>query len=204
MRVSHETIYQSLFVQGKGELRRELARCLRSGRTSRRKHGYVEKRGQISGMVMIADRPAEADDRAVPDTGRETSSWARTAEVPSGPSWSARRGSAPPAPQGGPFGQAVDTAMRKAVTTLPTELCRSITWDQGKETSCHADFTLATDIPIYFCDPRSPWERGSNENTNGLLRQYCPKAATSPKSVQPSFAPFSAASTDALARRSDS
>jgi IS30 family transposase len=176
MRVSHETIYQSLFVQGRGELRRELARCLRSGRTARRPKGRVEKRGRLPGMVMLSERPAEAEDRAVPghwegdiilgEGGRSavgtlverTSRFLLLLHLD-------RDRSA----------DAVDAAMRRAVTTLPKELWRSITWDQGAEMANHADFTVATDIPIYFCDPHAPWQRGSNENTNGLLRQYLPK-----------------------------
>ena len=129
MHVSHETIYQSLFVQGRGQLRRELARCLRSGRTVRRPRTATDSRGRLPGMVMISERPAEVEDRAVPGH------WA-----------------------------------------LPSTLARSITWDQGAEMAQHAIFTAATGIPIYFCDPHSPWQRGSNENTNGLLRQYLPKS----------------------------
>ena len=174
--MSHETIYQSLFVQGRGELRRELVRCLRSGRTARRPHGRAEKRGRLPGMVMISERPAEVDDRAVPghwegdiilgEGGRtavgtlveRTSRFLLLLHLDSQRS-----------------AEAVDAAMRKAIKTLPKELWRSITWDQGAEMADHAAFTVATDIPIYFCDPHAPWQRGSNENTNGLLRQYLPK-----------------------------
>lgn len=176
MRVSHETIYQSLFVQGRGELRRELARCLRSGRTTRRPRGQVEKRGRLPGMVMISERPAEAGDRAVPghwegdlilgEGGRSavgtlverTSRFSLLLHL-----------------KGDRSAEAVDAIMRRAIATLPKELRRSITWDQGAEMAKHAEFTIATDIPVYFCDPHSPWQRGSNENTNGLLRQYLPK-----------------------------
>jgi IS30 family transposase len=176
MRVSHETIYKSLFVQGRGELRRELARCLRSGRTRRRPRGKVEKRGRLPGMVMISERPAEAEDRAIPGhwegdiiLGEGSRSAVgtlveRTTRLLLLLHLKAERQA-----------EAVDTAMRKAVATLPKELWRSITWDQGAEMANHASFTIATDIPIYFCDPHSPWQRGSNENTNGLLRQYLPK-----------------------------
>ena len=176
MRVSHETIYQSLFVQGRGELRRELARCLRSGRTVRRPKGRVEKRGRLSNMVMIADRPAEVEDRAVPGH------W--EGDLVLGEGGRSAVGTLVERKSryllllhlhGDRSADAVDAAMRKAVATLPDELCRSITWDQGKEMANHADFTVVTDIPIYFCDPRAPWQRGSNENTNGLLRQYLPK-----------------------------
>jgi IS30 family transposase len=177
MQVSHETIYQSLFVQGRGELRRELARCLRSGRTARRHQGRVEKRGRISNMVMISERPDEVEDRAVPGhwegdliigTGNKSAvgtlverstRFVLLLHLPDG--YAAMN---------------VERAMRKAILKLPDELARSITWDQGTEMAGHVDFTVATGIPIYFCDPHSPWQRGSNENTNGLLRQYMPKS----------------------------
>ena len=176
MRVSHETIYQSLFVQGRGELRRELARCLRSGRTTRRPRGRVEKRGRLPGMVMISDRPAEVDDRAVPGH------W--EGDLILGEGSRSAVGTLVERTsrlvlllhlRGDRSAEAVDIAMRRAITTLPKELLRSITWDQGAEMAKHASFTVATGIPIYFCDPHSPWQRGSNENTNGLLRQYLPK-----------------------------
>ena len=176
MRVSHETIYQSLFVQGRGELRRELARCLRSGRTARRTRGRLEGRGRLPGMVMISERPPEAADRAVPGHwegdlilgkgGRSavgtlverTSRLVLLLHLREGRSASS-----------------VEAAMRTSIATLPEELCRTITWDQGAEMANHASFTVATGVPIYFCDPHAPWQRGSNENTNGLLRQYLPK-----------------------------
>jgi IS30 family transposase len=177
MRISHETIYQSLFVQGRGELRRELARCLRSGRTKRRPQGFVQKRGKIPDMVMISERPAEVEDRAVPGhwegdliIGANHASAVGTLVERStrfllllhlGKDYSAK---------------AVEEAMRKAIATLPTELMRSVTWDQGSEMSNHRSITVATGVPIYFCDPHSPWQRGANENTNGLLRQYMPKS----------------------------
>jgi len=176
MRVSHETIYRALYVQGRGELRRELARCLRTGRAARRPQGRLENRGKIRDMVMISDRPAEAADRAVPGhwegdliigkDGRSavgtlverTTRYLLLLHLPGG------RGAG-----------SVEAAMRAAITALPAELARTITWDQGTEMSRHAGFTIATGIPVYFCDPHSPWQRGSNENTNGLLRQYLPK-----------------------------
>jgi IS30 family transposase len=176
MRVSHETIYQSLFVQGRGELRRELARCLRSGRTRRRTRGTPDRRGRIPGMVMIADRPAEIEDRAVPghwegdlilgENGRSAVGTLVERTTRLVLLLHLKHGRA---------ADSVDAAMRKAIATLPDELRRSITWDQGAEMSNHVNFTTATGIPIYFCDPHSPWQRGSNENTNGLVRQYLPK-----------------------------
>ena len=176
MQVSHETIYQSLYVQGRGELRRELARCLRSGRAKRRPQGQVERRGKIANMVMISERPAEVEDRAVP--GHWEGDLIMGSNCRSAVGTLVERstryllllhladGHDP---------EAVQVAMRNAIQSLPSEMVRTITWDQGKEMSRHVDFTVATDIPIYFCDPHSPWQRGSNENTNGLLRQYLPK-----------------------------
>jgi len=176
MQVSHETIYQALFVQGRGELRRELARCLRTGRAKRRPRRRPENTGRIKDMVMISERPAEAADRAVPGhwegdliIGKDCKSAVGTLveratryvlllHLPAGRS-----------------AEDVGAAMRQAITTLPGELFRTITWDQGKEMAYHAQFTIATGIPVYFCDPDKPWQRGSNENTNGLLRQYMPK-----------------------------
>jgi transposase, IS30 family len=176
MRVSHETIYQALFVQGRGELRRELARCLRTGRTVRKPRGSRNGRGRLPGMVMITERPAEAEDRAVPGH------W--EGDIILGEGGRSAVGTLVERTtrlllllhlEGGRSADQVDAAMRKAVATLPAELRKSITWDQGKEMALHATFTIETGIPIYFCDPHAPWQRGSNENTNGLLRQYMPK-----------------------------
>jgi IS30 family transposase len=176
MRVSHETIYQSLFVQGRGELRRELARCLRSGRACRKRRGTVDRRGRIPGMVNISERPAEVDDRAVPGH------W--EGDLILGEGGRSAVGTLVERStrlvllmhlDGDRSAVTVEAAMRKAIATLPAELRRSVTWDQGAEMSTHARFTTVTGIPIYFCDPHAPWQRGSNENTNGLLRQYLPK-----------------------------
>jgi IS30 family transposase len=176
MQVSHETIYQALFVQGRGELRRELARCLRTGRAKRRSRHRPENTGRIKDMVMISERPAEADDRAVPGhwegdliIGKDCKSAVGTLA-----GRATRYVMLLHLPAGRGAGQA-GAAMRQAITALPGELFRTVTWDQGKEMAYHAQFTIATGIPVYFCDPHKPWQRGSNENTNGLLRQYLPK-----------------------------
>jgi len=176
MWVSHETIYKTLFVQGRGELRRELTRCLRSGRTQRRPQGRIETRGRIPGMVMISDRPAEVEDRAVPGhwegdliIGKNAASAVGTLVERS-----TRYLMLLHLPDGRLPAQ-VDAAMRRAIRKLPKELIRTITWDQGKEMHRHSQFTVDTGVQIYFCNPHSPWQRGSNENTNGLLRQYMPK-----------------------------
>jgi IS30 family transposase len=173
--VSHETIYKSLYIQGRGELRRELTRCLRSGRAVRHSRGRLEKRGRIPGMVNISERPAEADDRAVPGhwegdliVGKNSRSWIATLVERSTRYVMLAAVSTPTA-------EVVTEALVAAVGKLPEHLWRSLAWDQGSEMTGHARFTIATDIPVFFCDPHSPWQRGSNENTNGLLRQYFPK-----------------------------
>jgi len=175
MWVSHETIYQSLFVQGRGELRRELTRCLRTGRAQRRPRGR-ERRGRIPEMVMISQRPAEVADRAVPGhwEGDLILGKANRSAVGTLVERSTRYVMLLHLPDGG-NAAAVRDALITTLGTLPTELRRSLTWDQGKEMARHREFSLATDIDVYFCDPHSPWQRGSNENTNGLLRQYFPK-----------------------------
>jgi IS30 family transposase len=177
MRVSHETIYQSLYVQSRGALRRELSVCLRTGRAVRRPAKRSdERRGRIPGMINISARPAEVADRSVPGhwesdliIGKNSGSAIGTLverstrfvmllHLPD------RHGALE-----------VEQAMLKAIAQMPAELRRSITHDQGKEMSNHRQITIASGMDIYFCDPHSPWQRGSNENTNGLLRQYFPK-----------------------------
>ena len=176
MQISHETIYQSLFVQSRGALRKELTACLRTGRTRRRQHGRTTLQGQIKDMVVISQRPAEVEDRAVPGHwegdlivgahGRSaivTLVERHTRYVMLG-----RIGADKTSP-------AVCAAITAQIQRLPKHLARSLTWDRGTEMSGHAKFTVSTGIDVYFCDPHSPWQRGSNENTNGLLRQYFPK-----------------------------
>jgi transposase, IS30 family len=173
--VSPETIYKSLYVQGRGELRRELARCLRTGRAARRPRGRAERRGQIPGMVNISERPAEAADRAVPGhwegdliIGKGGKSQIATlVERKTRYVLLARLADG--------RAETVAAALADRVATLPAHLWKSLTWDRGREMSGHAQFTVDTKIPVYFCDPYKPWQRGSNENTNGLLRQYFPK-----------------------------
>jgi IS30 family transposase len=180
MQVSHETIYQELYVQGRGHLHRELTRCLRTGRALRRPRrlgGERRGRRQIPPEIMISQRPAEVADRAVPGhwegdliLGAENQSAIGTLVERStrfvmllhlpGRDHSAER---------------VRDAMIAAMAGLPAALRRSMTWDQGSEMARHADIRMALDMSVFFCDPHSPWQRGSNENTNGLLRQYFPK-----------------------------
>jgi transposase, IS30 family len=176
MHVSHETIYQALYVQGRGELRRELARCLRTGRAKRRPRGRDGRPARIRDMVMISERPAEAAGRAVPGhwegdliIGKDCRSAVGTLVERT-----TRYVLLLHLPQGRDA-HLVEQAMREAITALPASLTRTITRDQGIEMTCHTDFTIATGIPVCFCGPHSPWQRGSNENTNGLLRQYLPK-----------------------------
>jgi IS30 family transposase len=185
MRVSHETIYLSLYVQARGALRRELARNLRSGRMTRRPVGQLPTvgRGQLRNTVHISERPAEAEDRAVPGHwegdllfGKGMSAVATLVE----------RSSRFVMLVGLPEGHTADVvaaALAEKMTELPVALRRSLTWDQGKEMAQHADFSVASGIPVYFCDPKSPWQRGTNENTNGLLRQYFPKRSADLKHV---------------------
>jgi len=177
MRISHETIYLSLFVQTRGALRRELTAHLRSGHVTRRPQGRVlaSGRGQITDKVMISERPAEADDRAVPGhwegdmlLGKLPTAILTLVERSS-------RFTQLVALPDGRKAEPVRVALTASIATLPEQLRRSLTWDQGKEMAEHARFSIDSNLAVYFCDPRSPWQRGSNENTNGLLRQYFPR-----------------------------
>lgn len=178
MHVVHETIYQALYVQGRGELRRELTRALRTGRAARKPRAQADRRRShpVQDMLRISERPAEVEDRAVPGhwegdliigkDGRSaigtlverTTRYLLLVHLP-------ERHTA----------EATRDALVETIVTLPTHLKRSLTWDQGSEMAAHREFSIAAGIPVYFCDPGSPWQRGSNENTNGLLRQYFPK-----------------------------
>jgi transposase, IS30 family len=177
MRVSHETIYQTLYIQARGALRKELTACLRTERAHRKPHGRSSPKGLIANMVMISERPPEVADRAVPGhwegdliIGKGNKSAIGTLverhsrflillHLPNGRT-----------------ADLVGEALKRAIRKVPEALRRSVTWDQGKELAHHASFSVDTNVKVFFCDPHSPWQRGSNENTNGLLRQYFPKA----------------------------
>ena len=195
MRVSHETIYRTLFVQGRGALRKELVACLRSGRAQRRPRLRLERSGagRLKDVVLISERPAEVEDRAVPGhwegdllIGKEgrsaigvlverSSRYVILLHLPHGRT-----------------AEEVREALTRQVSKLPAELRRTLTWDQGKEMAEHVRFSMDTDMQVYFCDPHSPWQRGSGENTNGLLRQYFPSTED--------FRQYSAARLNAVAR----
>jgi IS30 family transposase len=186
MRVSHETIYLSLFVQSRGALRKELTRYLRSGHTTRRPQGHssMNGQGQLRGTLNIRERPAEANDRAVPGhwegdllMGKGMRAIATLVERKT-------RFVMLIALPNGHAADVVADALAAKIVELPEQLRRSLTWDQGKEMASHVRFTDETGVPVYFCDPRSPWQRGSNENTNGLLRQYFPKRTEISHSTQ--------------------
>jgi IS30 family transposase len=193
MQVSHETIYRSLFVQAKATLKEELTQHLRSGKRTRRTQKRVDnKRGQIVGAVSISERPAEAADRAVPGH------WEGDLVVGANNSYVAtlverRSRYVMLAKLGGKSSTTVVDALIQLVKRLPQDMMRTLTWDRGTELAQHARFTVASDVKVYFCDPRSPWQRGTNENTNGLLRQYLKK--TDDLSV------YSQEELDAIARR---
>ena len=175
--VSHETIYQAIYVQSRGALRRELAACLRTGRALRRPRKQAQaRRSRIANIVEISERPAEADDRAVPGhwEGDLILGAGNKSAIGTLVDRTTRFVMLLHLPDGHDALQVRDR-MIAAIHTLPVELRRSLTWDRGTEMAQHVQITMATDMAIYFCDPHSPWQRGSNENTNGLLRQYFPK-----------------------------
>jgi transposase, IS30 family len=207
MRISHEAIYQALYVQGRGALRRELTACLRTGRALRVPRARSRRRGQrfVSPELLISQRPAEAIDRAVPGHWEgdlilglgssaigtlveRTTRFTLLLHLPRlaghGPGLRVKNGPA----LAGHGAEAVRDAIARTIVTLPAQLRRSLTWDQGAEMTQHARLRVDTGVAVYFCDPHSPWQRGTNENTNGLLRQYFPKGTD-----------LSAHSTDALA-----
>jgi IS30 family transposase len=194
MRISHEAIYQALYVQGRGALRRELTACLRTGRALRVPQARTRRRGKafVTPEVLISERPVEAADRAVPGhwegdliLGLRSSAIGTLVERATrftmllhlppmeGHGTGTREKNGPAL--AGHGAEAVRTAIARTITTLPEQLRRSLTWDQGSEMAEHARLRIDTGLQVYFCDPRSPWQRGTNENTNGLLRQYFPK-----------------------------
>jgi IS30 family transposase len=194
MRISHEAIYQALYIQGRGALKRELVGCLRTGRALRVPRARSRRRasGHVTPEVMISQRPAEAEDRAVPGhwegdliigTGKSaigtlverTTRFTMLLHLPRMEGFGTK-----PRVKNGPAlaglgAEAVRDAIASTITTLPEQLRRSLTWDRGKELAQHARLRVDTGLEIYFADPHSPWQRGTNENTNGLLRQYFPK-----------------------------
>lgn len=193
MRISHETIYQALYVQGRGALRRDLTACLRSGRALRvpRARARGRRKQFVPPEILISERPAEANDRAIPGHWEgdlilgvgssaigtlveRTSRFTMLLHLPRMEGYGQSRTKNGPA-LAGHGAEAVRDAIVSTITTLPEQLRRSLTWDQGAEMAQHAQLTVDTGIEIYFCDPHSPWQRGTNENTNGLLRQYFPK-----------------------------
>jgi IS30 family transposase len=192
MRISHEAIYQALYVQGRGALRRELTACLRTGRALRVPRARTRGRAKqfVTDEVLISERPAEAEDRAVPGHWEgdlilglgssaigtlveRTTRFTMLLDLPPMAAQGPRVKNGPAL--AGHGAEAVRDAIAAGITTLPEQLRRSLTWDQGTEMAQHAQLRIQTGLPVYFCDPHSPWQRGTNENTNGLLRQYFPK-----------------------------
>jgi IS30 family transposase len=193
MRISHEAIYQALYIQGRGALRRELTRCLRTGRALRVPRARRSRRGKtfVTPEILISERAPEAEDRAVPGHWEgdliiglgssaigtlveRTTRFTMLLHLPRMTDFGTTRVKNGPA-LAGHGAEAVRDAIVSAITTLPVQLRRSLTWDQGAEMAQHAELRVETGIQVFFCDPRSPWQRGTNENTNGLLRQYFPK-----------------------------
>jgi len=193
MRISHEAIYQALYVQGRGALRRELTACLRTGRVLRVPRARTRARGKsyVTEQIMISARPAEAEDRAVPGHWEgdlilganqtaigtlveRSTRFTMLLHLPPMPGHGGSKVKNGP-PLAGRGAEAVRDAITAQLVTLPEQLRRSLTWDQGSEMTQHAQLTIDSGLQVYFCDPQSPWQRGTNENTNGLLRQYFPK-----------------------------
>jgi len=194
MRISHEAIYQALYIQGRGALRRELTACLRTGRVLRVPRERTRGRGKsfITPEILISERPAVVDDRAVPGHWEgdlilglassaigtlveRTTRFTMLLHLPPLPGHGQQRRDKHGPALAGHGAEAVRDAIKQAMGELPDQLRRSLTWDQGAEMSQHAQLAIDTGLRVYFCDPRSPWQRGTNENTNGLLRQYFPK-----------------------------
>jgi IS30 family transposase len=194
MRISHEAIYQALYVESRGALKRDLVACLRTGRALRVPRARSKRKSwaHVTPEVMISERPAEADDRAVPGhwegdliIGLERSAIGTLVEratrftmlvhLPREDGYGAIPRTKNGPPLAGYGAVTMKNALAATITTLPGQLLRSLTWDRGKELSAHAEFKAETGIPVYFADPHSPWQRPTNENTNGLLRQYFPK-----------------------------
>jgi len=194
MRISHEAIYQALYIEGRGALKRELVWCLRTGRALRapRERSRRKTWAHVTPETLISERPAEVEDRAVPGhwegdllIGLERSAVGTVVErttrftilvhLPREPGYRHKETQKNGPALAGYGAITMKNALAKSMTTLPEQLRRSLTWDRGKELSAHAEFSVETDIPVFFADPQSPWQRGTNENTNGLLRQYFPK-----------------------------
>ena len=194
MRISHEAIYQALYVQSRGALRRELVACLRTGRALRvpRARSKQKAWAHVTPEVLISERPAEVEDRAVPGhwegdllIGLERSAIGTLVErstrftmlihLPREEGYRHKHTVKNGPALAGYGATTMKNALAATITTLPEQLRRSLTWDRGKEMSAHAQFRVETGVPVFFADPHSPWQRGTNENTNGLLRQYFPK-----------------------------
>jgi IS30 family transposase len=194
MRISHEAIYQALYIEGRGALKRELVACLRTGRALRkpRERSRNKPKGHVTADIVLSEQPAEVEDRAVPGhwegdlmiglhrsaigtVVERTSRYTLLVHLPRMEGY----GTVAPIKNGPALGGYGAIAMKEALeatmTSMPAELLRSLTWDRGKELSAHAQFRMDTGIAVYFADPHAPWQRGTNENTNGLLRQYFPK-----------------------------
>ena len=199
MRISHEAIYQSLYIEGRGALKRELVWCLRTGRALRapRERSRRKTWAHVTPEVLLSERPAEVDDRAVPGhwegdllIGLERSAIGTVVErttrfttlvhLPREEGYRHKHSVKNGPALAGYGAVTMKNALAATITTLPEQLRRSLTWDRGKEMSAHAQFKIETGIPVYFADPNSPWQRGTNENANGLLRQYFPRAPTYP------------------------